>query len=88
MPKKPKDPIEQIHKLCRDNRIVPLLITDEDFTEYFSPLTEKQLDELKHAMYDVLLEDYGEKADQLLYNLGYRHDEEGFPTYPEVDSDH
>ena len=39
-------------------------------------------------MYDVLLEDYGEKADQLLYNLGYRHDEEGFPTYPEVDSDH
>lgn len=76
MPKPKLDPIDQIHKLCRENRIVPLLIQDEDFTEMYPDLKLKdtELDDLKSALYDALLNDYGSSVDQTLWDLGYNRE--------------
>jgi hypothetical protein len=76
MPKPKLDPIDQIHKLCRENRIVPLLIQDEDFTEHYPDLKLKdtELDDLKSALYDALLNDFGNSIDQTLWDLGYNRE--------------
>lgn len=78
MPKKKLDPIDQIHKLCRENRIVPLLIQDEDFTEMYPDLKlkDEELDDLKSALYDALLNDFGNSVDQTLWDLGYNRSDE------------
>jgi len=76
MPKQKLDPIDQIHKLCRENRIVPLLIQDEDFTEMYPDLKLKdtELDNLKSALYDSLLNDFGNSVEQTLWDLGYNRE--------------
>lgn len=76
MPKPKLDPIDQIHKLCRENRIVPLLIQDEDFTEIYPDLTltPKELDDLKSSLYDTLLNDFGNTLEQTMFDMGYNRD--------------
>jgi hypothetical protein len=84
MPKKKIDPIDQIHKLCRENRIVPLLIQDEDFTEIYEDIkfSNEDLDELKSALYDALMNDFGNSLEQTLFELGYNHSDDT------IESDH
>jgi len=87
MPKSKLSPIDQIHKLCRENRIVPLLILDEDFTEIYEnlKLSDEQLDELKSELYDALMEDFGNTLEQTLLQCGYLN-EDGDSEI--VDADH
>jgi 5S rRNA maturation endonuclease (ribonuclease M5) len=68
MPKKKLDPIDQIHKLARDNGIVVLILTDEDFEGY--DISKEQLKEAKELLYDHLMEDFGNAVEQTMFSMG------------------
>lgn len=64
MQKKKLDPIDQIHKLARDNGIVVLMIVDDDFQN--DDLNQEQLEKAKDLTYEYLMNSFGDATDYAL----------------------